>query len=278
MNQTFSFARLARLNSWFWAIKGRTYLLAAGALFVLIMLILSQVLAPEGTPKQLLASGVNFINTVLTNHIVYFNFLVLILAGSIGSDVYSSLYRQESAITYLMIPASRTEKFWLGVLYSVAVVILFALVYWGYEAIVFNIANNRFPASQTDRYVPTLLYYSTAPYVEKGMLAMVAYASMLGLAIAWLGSFYFRRGVFVRNVGVAMLGAVGLVLLYKWIVGMLFSGHEVNTNLPFLSVTIHDKENYEALMPPAWLTYLAYGGTLLGLWVIARIRFNELER
>lgn len=110
------------------------------------------------------------------------------------------------------------------------------------------------------------------------MLAMVAYASMLGLAIAWLGSFYFRRGVFVRNVGVAMLGAVGLILLYKWIVGMLFSGHEVNTNLPFLPVTIHDKENYEALMPPAWLTYLAYGGTLLGLWVIARIRFNELER
>lgn len=107
---------------------------------------------------------------------------------------------------------------------------------------------------------------------------MVAYASMLGLAIAWLGSFYFRRGVFVRNVGVAMLGAVGLILLYKWIVGMLFSGHEVNTNLPFLPVTIHDKENYEALMPPAWLTYLAYGGTLLGLWVIARIRFNELER
>lgn len=114
MNQTFSFARLARLNSWFWAIKGRTYLLAAGALFVLIMLILSQVLAPEDTPKQLLASGVNFINTVLTNHIVYFNFLVLILAGSIGNDVYSSLYRQESAITYLMIPGIADREILAG--------------------------------------------------------------------------------------------------------------------------------------------------------------------
>ena len=268
MNQTFSLTRFARLNRWFWAIKDRTYLLGAGALVVVSMLILSQVLA----------YGTTYDQAISTSHIVYFNFLALILAGSIGSDVYSALYRQESAISYLMIPASRTEKFWLGVLYSVVAVVLFALVFWGYEAIVFSIANDRLPVGQTERYVPTLLYYSTPTHNEKGILLMLAYAIFLGLAIAWLGSFFFRRGVFVRNVGVAIMGAVVLVLLYFWIMRSQFGGHEVNSTLPFLSVNVHDKNGYETLVPPGWLTYLVYGGTLVGLWVIARIRFNELER
>ncbi|MBO0934812.1 hypothetical protein [Fibrella aquatilis] len=268
MNQTFSLTRFARLNRWFWALKGRTYSLAAVALLVITVLILSQVLAYE----------TRFDTAILTSHIVYFNILALLLAGSIGSDVYSALYRQESAISYLMIPASRGEKFWLGVLYSVMAVVLFSIVFWGYESLIFSIANSRLPASQTERYVPTLLYYSTPTHNEKGILLMLAYAIFLGLAIAWLGSFYFRRGVFVRNVGVAIICAVVLVLLYFWIMMSQFGGHEVNSTLPFLSVNVHDINGYETLMPPGWLTYLAYGGTLMAMWVIARIRFNELER
>lgn len=107
MNQTFSFTRFARLHRWLWAIKSRTYLIGAGVLFALCLLLVSQVL---GAKEQ-------FLTAVQRDHIAYFFILSMLLTGSVGSDIFNTLFRQESAITYLMIPASHTEKFWLGVLY-----------------------------------------------------------------------------------------------------------------------------------------------------------------
>ncbi|MEZ0540087.1 hypothetical protein [Fibrella arboris] len=269
MNQTFSFTRFARLNRWFWAVKGRTYLIAALALIPIIILIPSQVLSDD----HIFRLGVQ------RNNIVYFNFLSLLVTFSIGSDVFNALFRQESAIAYLMLPASRTEKFWLGTLYCIVALLLVSSAYFGYEAFVFDIANSRLPATETDRYVSSLIYNSSPISGDKDLLLLIPYFLFTSLAISLIGSFFFRRGVFIRNVGAVLILTIGLLFLYHWIVGIQSTGQGVGTALPFYQIAVHtSKSSYELLGPPNWLKYGAYAGTLLMLWVIARVRFTEIER
>ncbi|ARK12724.1 hypothetical protein A6C57_21600 [Fibrella sp. ES10-3-2-2] len=268
MNQTFSFSRFARLHRWLWATKSRTYLFGALALIPLIMLIPSQVLRD---------TYLSYI-VVHRNNIVYFIFLAQIVTFSIGSDVFSTLFRQDSAIAYLMIPASRAEKFWLGVLYCIVALLLLALAYFSFEAVAFSIANNRLPASEAGKYAPTLALNASVSG-DRDFLFLICYSILFSLILSLLGSFFFRRGVFIRNVGVVLLSSIALLFLYRWIVSSQSGGQGVGTALPFYQIAVHTSEHtYELLGPPNWLKYGAYAGTLLMLWVIARIRFNEIER
>ncbi len=89
-------------------------------------------------------------------------FLALLVTICLGSDVFRALYKQESAmVTYLMIPASRTEKFWLALLYWVVALLLFSLAFFGIEAFLFGIANSSLPASEPRRYVSSLFLYTS---------------------------------------------------------------------------------------------------------------------
>ena len=267
MNQTFSLARFARLNRWLWATKSRTYLFGTVALLLVMCLILSPPLFSN-----------RFSDNAQDSHIGYFTVLSLFMISSIGSDVFSALFRQESAITYLMIPASRTEKFWLGVLYCLVALLLTTVVYFGIEAIIFNIANARLPVNET-KYVPSAIYYQQrSGTISTPWLFAPAYSLFLNLGVILLGSLYFRRGVFVRNMGVVLLCAIGLSLGYNWILNLQFKGHDVGSTVPFGNAFVGDNGRYLSLALPMWLTYSIYLGTLLGIWVIARVRFNEIER
>ena len=267
MNQTFSLTRFAYLNRWLWATKGRTYLFGAVALLLVMCLILSPPLIADA-----------FFNDAQDSHIGYFLVLSLFMTSSIGSDIFSALFRQESAITYLMIPASKTEKFWLGTLYCVLALLLTTVVFFVIEAIIFSIANARFPAATT-KYVCSVIYYQRqSGTISTFWLIAPAYSLLLNLGVTLLGSFFFRRGVFVRNVGVAQLGAVGITLGYNWVLNLQFKGYEIGSTLPFVNAFVSDKGRYQNLALPMWLTYSIYLGMLLAIGVIARIRFNEIER
>jgi hypothetical protein len=269
MNQTFSLARFARLNRWFWATKSRSYIIGAIALLPVMSMM----------PLQALQSYGPTILGAQRNDVAFFLILAIFVSISLGSDVFSALFKQESAISYLMIPASRTEKFWLGVLYCVVALLLFSLAFFGIEAFIFNIANSRLPASEHERYVSSLVFYTSPANFSKSILPLTVFLVVKCLAVTILGSFFFRRGVLVRNAGLFLLLLLGLTLLYVWIVSSLAGGHQVGTALPFFAIAVHQTiGRYELLAPPAWLMYGAYAGTLLMLWVIARVRFNELER
>ncbi|NID12981.1 hypothetical protein [Fibrivirga algicola] len=269
MNQTFSFSRFTRLHRWLWATKSRTYLFGALALIPIILLIPSQVLS------------VDHFNIRNTQSIImaYFFSTAIILTFSMGSDIFSALFKQESAISYIMIPASRPEKFWLGILYWVAALLLLGVVYFSYEALIFSIANKHLPAAETERYVSTLIFYTRPVNNERSILPLTLFALLASLSTSLLCSFYFRRGVFARTIGITLFTTFCLFLLYGWLIKLILGGHFVGTAIPFYPIAVHvDKQNYELLGPPNWLKYGAYAGTLLMLWVIARIRFNEIER
>jgi hypothetical protein len=266
MNQTFSLTRLAHLNSWFWAIKGRTYLIAAAAILILICLVLSGVLSME---KE-------FYQDIQRNNIVWFNFLAVAVVAIMSSDVFSLLFRQESAISYLMIPASGTEKYSLGVGYCILAIVLTGVFYFGYEAIVFSIANDRLPAKAAEHYTSSLKYVLVR--TEANVLWAMAYAFLLAMGIGILGSLYFRRGVLARNVGVALGAMASISFLNYGIMKLFFSGLNVNSSLPFLSIGIQSKNIFMTLSSPQWLAISAYGLLLLAIWIITRIRFSEIER
>jgi hypothetical protein len=267
MNQTFSPARFARLHRWLWATKRRTYLIGAGVLLLISLLMLSSILQTKGL----------FSDTVQKINFIFFVFTSLIMTGAIGSDVYSALFRQESAITYLMIPASRAEKFWLGVLYCMMAVTLLSVAYFCIEAWFFSIANGQLKPGQT-RYVSSLVYHSRVEQHGGLDLYRLAYTLLLAMPVAWLGSFFFRRGVFIRNIGIAMgLFIVGM-FLYRHIVATQFRGMDLGTNFPFSHVAVESKLTWLTLSVPDWLTFGAYGFLLVMFWLTARIRFNEIER
>lgn len=269
MNQTFSLARFARLNRWLWATKSRTYLIGAVAFLVIILFLMAPVLSVN--------RGVS--TNIQESHVAYFLILGLLLMGSVGSDVFSVLFRQESAITYLMIPASRTEKFWLGALYCLLALLLLTVAFFGCEAITFSMANARLPVSVTDRYLSSLIYFRTPPRnVSFFWLAVPTYTLLLTLPGALLGSFFFRRGVFIRNVGMVLLCVIGLTLVYNWLIDWQFTGYETNRTLPFSPISVYGTSRPDLVALPTWFTYAVYLGTLLALWVIARVRFNEIER
>ncbi|MBO0936846.1 hypothetical protein J2I47_09850 [Fibrella sp. HMF5335] len=266
MNQTFSLTRLARLNSWFWAIKGRTYLVAAGGILILICCMLSGVL--------FYGKDVNL--DIQRNNVVWFNFLAVAVVAIISSDVFSPVFRQESAISYLMIPASRTEKYTLGVGYCLLALLLLTVGYFSYEAIVFSIANKRLPANTTNRYISSIRYAATR--TDFSLLLAMAYAFLLAMAIGLLGSFYFRRGVLARNIGVALGVLLGISFLNYGIIKLFFMDVDLSAPVLFLPASVSWSSGSVQLTTPQWLFYGAYGLILIALWLIGRIRFNELER
>jgi hypothetical protein len=266
MNQTFSPARFARLHRWLWATKRRTYLIGTGVVLLLIGLILSPPLWAE-----------TYLDGPQNAHVAYFLVLGLLLMSSFGSDVFSMLFRQESAITYLMIPASRTEKFGLGALYCLVALLLATIAFFGLEALIFSVVNSRLPVG-SQKYVPSPLYFQSQP-IGWFWVALPLYALLLSLAVALLGSFYFRRGVFIRNAGITVVGAVGLTFLYRVVViSQLPALASVGTQMPFSDIWVDVNTSWLSLKPPLWLRYAAYAGTLVLLWITARIRFNEIER
>ncbi|CCH01598.1 hypothetical protein FAES_3591 [Fibrella aestuarina BUZ 2] len=268
MNQTFSFTRFARLHRWLWATKGRTYLIGVGALLTVCVLYLSRLMATDKIFFNAFDNQTNF---------AVFLFLAIVLVAGMGSDVFSALFRQESAIAYLMIPASRTEKFWLGVLYCLLALAVFIGIYFGYEAVAFSVANTHLKPGQT-HYTSSLVFFGPGKHSDGSALFFSLYAFLLCLALCLLGSFYFRRGVLVRNVGVGIVAFVGFFVLYQFITGLVFRGLEVHVSFPFGRLTVVDKANYQQVFLPGWVSWLVYGAIVLMLWITTRVRFNEIER
>ncbi|MEZ0610323.1 hypothetical protein ACAW74_17540 [Fibrella sp. WM1] len=268
MNQTFSLARFARLHRWLWATKGRTYLIGVGSLLAVSILHLSRLMATDKVLFNVFDNQSNFAVCL---------FFATVLMVGMGSDVFSALFRQESAIAYLMIPASRTEKFWLGVLYCLLALLVFAAGYFGYEAFAFSVANGHLKPGQT-HYMSSLAFFGPGQHSDSSALYVSFYSFLLVLAVCLLGSFYFQRGVLVRNVSVSIIAVVGFFLLYQFIAGLVFSGLEAHINFPFGRLTVVDKANYQQVFLPGWVSWLVYGFILLMLWVTARVRFNEIER
>lgn len=266
MNQTFSFPRFARLHRWLWATKGRTYLIGLGTLVIVGCLGLSSRMSSDYTTYDVFS---------YQGHLSFFILSSVVLVTGLGSDVFSALFRQESAISYLMIPASRTEKFWLGVGYCLVFLLAFTSFYFGYDAFVYSVANGHLKADQP-RYTSTLHYYLS----EGSVIQVTFYTLLLLLVTTLLGSLYFRRGVVARNIGLILGTLIGFFLLYQAITGLQFRGMDVGVTspFPFTDMVVHKDGTAQNLEVPNWITYTVYGLLFVGLWLTARVRFNEIER
>lgn len=268
MNQTFSFPRFVQTTRWFWAANGRTYSLSLLALLTLTTLAVGRVLLFSGYDAS-----------IARNNIPYFLMLAVTASGLLGTYMMSVLHDHNSALLYLMLPASRTEKFTVAVLFIVVSIVGYSAAYVGIEALFFQVANSRLPATGN-------LYHSlliNAPVDQFRDFAATGYGFLLIAVVTLLGSLYFRRGVLVKNVVLTLGLLIGLTVLYSYGVGAFFPGLETHVNNRFFAgdLYVHPKGRYAnapKLVAPAFVKSI-FPWLLLGaLWLTTRIRFNEIER
>ena len=263
MNQTFSLSRFIQLNRWFWAANGRTYTLGMVALATLTLLILGRVLTYSGYDAS--EAGIN---------ILYFLILAVPSAMLLGTYLFSVLHGQNPALFFLMLPASRTEKFAAAVLYSVVFILGYSLFYVVTETIFFQLANSRLP-STGNLYRSTLLGTSDE-WVSR--ITSFCYVLLVTTALTLLGSLYFRRGVMVKNAVLCLGLLISLTVLYSYIVGAFFPGMYTHVTPFFGELYVTTKRgSYDGapkLSPPFFITRIFPWLLLLAFWITARIRFN----
>ncbi len=268
MNQTFSFPRFAQLNRWFWATNGRTYSLGLLALFIFTTLLLGRVLLINGYDQG-----------TVRNNVPYFIILSFITVSLLSIHLVSILHDQNSALLYLMLPASRTEKFMVAVLYFVVFIAGYSLFYMALEALFLQIANSRLPATG-NHYYSEILH---KPGERVKDIASMSYALLLVAVLGLLSSLFFRQSVFVKNTVLLFCLFVGPSLVYNYVVSAYFPGLEAHVSSFFLmgDLYVSPKGQYSGatrLPAPDFIKYI-FPWLLLGaLWLTARIRFNEIER
>lgn len=265
MNQTFSLNRFTQLNRWFWAANGRTYSLAMLGIALATTFLLARVLTFTGYDAGM-----------ANNNVIYFNMASLAAIVLFSSHIVSVLYDQHSAIPYLMLPASRTEKFTVIVLYFVVFIVGYGLFYVAVETLIFQLANSRLPATGNS-YQSELL---TVPDGRKSSLASTCLILLITAVIGLLGSLYFRQGVLIRNIVLIISLFVGMTIAYGYLMGAFFPGLETHTSRLFGDLYVYPKNQFPGSQLPL-LTFIRYVFpwlVLIGLWITARIRFNEIER
>ncbi|MBC8156409.1 MAG: hypothetical protein H7Z72_26280, partial [Bacteroidetes bacterium] len=228
MNQTFSLARFAQLNRWFWATNGRTYTLGMLALLSITVFLLARVLIINGYDAN-----------ITQNNVVGFNLLSLTAISLLSCHIVSVLHDQNSALLYLMLPASRTEKFTLTIVYFIAFIISYTLFFQIAETLILRIANSRLPASG-NLYRPQIIQLNE----RVSDMARVAYGLLMIAVVGLLSSFYFRQGVLIKNTVLIFCLIPGSTIVYGYLIGAFFPGLETHTSNLFGGMYVHPKGEY----------------------------------
>ncbi|MBC8152314.1 MAG: hypothetical protein H7Z72_05330 [Bacteroidetes bacterium] len=175
-----------------------------------------------------------------------------------------------------MLPASRTEKFTLTIVYFIAFIISYTLFFQLAETLILQIANNRLPSSGN-------LYRSKMVRLNEqvGDVTKVSYGLLMIAVVGLLSSFYFRQGVLVKNTVLIFCLIPGSTVVYGYLIGAFFPGLETHTSNLFGGMYVHPKGEYANapnLSVPDFIQYVFPWLVLIALWITARIRFNEIER
>lgn len=266
MNQTFSLNRFTQLNRWFWAANGRTYSLGILALLIITTLLLGRVLIVSGYDAN-----------VARENVPYFIILSLVSISLLSCHIVSVLHDQDSALLFLMLPASRTEKFAVAILYFILFIVGYSLFYRVTESLFFQIANSRLP-STGNLYHTSLL---DKPDERMKEVARMAYALLMTAIIGLSSSLHFRQGVFVKNTVLTLCLTIGLSVFYGYIMKAFFPGLETQTNYFLGDLYVFPKNQFHGapkLPTPLFVKYIFPWFILTALWIAARIRFNEIER
>lgn len=199
-------------------------------------------------------------------------FMVVIFGGSLYTvQVFGQYGSANTAISAIMVPASRQEKYFaslfLNLIFTVPFLLLFLLLH--YKTI--DYANSIAPK---DMY--------KYQYIPKNILTYFVYLYVTTQGAVFLGSIYFRKLAYIKT-------AFIFCIIYLLVGGAYLMQAKYITSYPSKLVTFPFTswevwyyalgKNYYVGFPPAFqtLTYIFPVVLLLGMWFTAFVRLKEKQ-
>ena len=260
MNQTFNFQRfllMARLEI---AEKGRTQLLMAAVLVgVLLLMMLPIIFSKE------------YNGTFDALHMIALIMLVFFGGSLYTNQVFNQYDSTNSAISALMVPASKLEKFlstlFLNLLFIIPFILIDAvLMFWTREY-----ANSHLPAGERK-------------YEEMSQL-LLCFLILMGLviqAVAFLGAIYFTKAAYIKTAAAFFIVTVfGFTVNHSIAKSMTLSPTWIAAS-PFMKWTMlfaKGNQHYTIDLPEL-IQYFVNALpilVMLAFWYIAYVRLVEKE-
>lgn len=215
----------------------------------------------------------------LTN-IMPIYYIGLFLGGTwLTSRSFSELSGKESGMDFLMIPASRFEKFLTFFLISLVGYFVFFHICWYAAVQVANLADVRIYKEPMDM--------DFSLFSDPDEKIYVYYGYLLLQAIFLLGATYYHKYTFAKTLLTLVVFLVALAALNSLFVTCLFGANSGTwkQTIPFLMISKLEGGpvywHQTAYVIPEWLqhTYLFIFRFLLApvLWLIAYVRFKDQE-
>ncbi|MGO1243878.1 MAG: hypothetical protein ACTJHT_14890 [Sphingobacterium sp.] len=218
MNNTFVFSRLVRLINRQWIGFGKIYLMALGIIAGIFVAFFSFRIYQVAQSQNL-----EDISTIFSFRPYLFTVIGMAFLSIVSSSYFSVLGQKSKAITEILIPASRTEKFisalfYTALLTTVSYVLLFYIIDFSFVSYV----RSRFEASpvfispDTDKgfNLNRLNYFFQIPLADE--IYWLLFLPFLSSAVFLLGSIYFNNFQFIKTaIIIVVYGALYAIFMVK---------------------------------------------------------------
>lgn len=257
MNQYFNLRRFGLLLKLDLAENGRNYLLTAG-LIITVMLLL---MLPVRVSRE-------FSDTKFLLHPLAL-FMCVWFGGSLfTSTVFAQYGSPSKGISALMLPTSRLEKFGVSLLVNLFFTVLFIVLFWQIHHGFIETANVHLPATGR-KYHP----------IPPGPTTFLTYSYFLIQGAMFLGSIYFPKHAYLKT-AVALLTVVAAAQIFHYTLANELTGNpSFLLTVPFSSWAITQGRyfliNYPKPVDTIVWIFLVF--LIVALWTIAYVRLKEKE-
>lgn len=260
MNQTFDFQRFLLITRLEIAEKGRTQLLMASVLVGVLLLMMLPVLFSDKYDD----TSIGLQSGALV--------LLILFGGSLYTNqVFGQYNSANSAISALMVPASRLEKFLSTLFLNLAFIIPFILLFFGLYYWTIEYANNHL--------LPGEGKYRT---MSKSMLSLYISMIIIVQGVAFFGAVFFTKSSYVKTAIASLILIVFGTASNYYIAKSMAPTSSLLTANPFSKwlIRFNKAEMYHQIDPSEMvqkMIVLLPILILLSLWYIAYVRLVEKE-
>lgn len=218
MNNTFVFSRLVRLIKRQWIGFGKIYLMALGIIAGIFVAFFSYRIHQASQSH-------NFedISKIFSFRPYLFSVIGMAFISIVSSSYFSVLGQKSKAITEILIPASRTEKFISALFYTVLLTtVSYLLLFYVIDLGFVSYVRRSFEASpvlvspDTNNYfdLNQLNYFFQIPLADE--IYWLLFLPFLSSAVFLLGSIYFNNFQFIKTaIIIVVYGALYVISMVK---------------------------------------------------------------
>jgi hypothetical protein len=260
-NQTFSFARFARLFGRHTAEHLPGYLMTAAVGLGLMFVVLGFLTYLQKSAPSTTMQGIFFMLFVLPGGMVF------------ASTVFAQFGERRRASVALLLPASHFEKWLVAWLYSLPIFLLvFTPLFYLADAAVVH-------AGAAPGQTPEVVNLFATSAGRANMSALLWFLALLNGVGLW-GAIYFEKAHFIKT-GFAVLVLMGVLsLVNHQIIKQMVGSVELRISPPFTAVVFSEGQQFVRIgLPEGQMNWLTWVPLMLAglLWLASYFRVTEKQ-